>query len=46
MQGAMAQFAAVETPAGTTVSLGVKAAAVMGPVRRFLIGDPQIPSGA
>jgi predicted ATPase/class 3 adenylate cyclase len=42
MQGAMAQFAAVETPAGTTVSLGVKVAVVTGPVRRFLVGDPQI----
>jgi class 3 adenylate cyclase/tetratricopeptide (TPR) repeat protein len=42
MQGTMAQFAALDTPAGTTISLGVKVAVVTGPVRRFLVGDPQI----
>jgi predicted ATPase/class 3 adenylate cyclase len=42
MQRAMAQFAEVRTPAGTTVSLGVKVAVVTGPARRFLVGDPAI----
>ncbi len=42
MQGAMAPFVSVRTPAGTAVSLAIKVAAVTGPVRRFLVGDPQI----
>jgi class 3 adenylate cyclase/tetratricopeptide (TPR) repeat protein len=42
MQEAMEQFSAVETPSGTIVTLGVKVAAVTGPVRRFLVGDPKI----
>jgi class 3 adenylate cyclase/predicted ATPase len=42
MRQAMAPFAAVPTLAGTTVSLTVKIAIAAGPVRRFLIGDPQI----
>lgn len=40
MQTAMQQFAAITTPAGNTVSLGMKAAVAVGPVRRFLVGDP------
>jgi predicted ATPase/class 3 adenylate cyclase len=42
MQQTMAQFAQVQTPAGTAVSLGVKVAVVCGPARRFLVGDPVI----
>jgi predicted ATPase/class 3 adenylate cyclase len=42
MQQAMAQFTAIETPTETTVSLGMKAAVAAGPVRRFLVGDPNI----
>jgi class 3 adenylate cyclase/tetratricopeptide (TPR) repeat protein len=41
MQQAMAQFTSVVTPAGTSVSLGMKAAIAVGPVRRFIVGDPQ-----
>ena len=40
MQQAMAQFTSVQTPAGTVVSLDMKAAVAVGPVRRFLVGDP------
>jgi tetratricopeptide (TPR) repeat protein/class 3 adenylate cyclase len=32
----------VETPSGTTLSLAIKVAVVLGPVRRFRVGDPQI----
>lgn len=42
MQRAMAQFAALEIPGGGTVSLAMKAAVAVGPVRRFLVGDPEI----
>jgi predicted ATPase/class 3 adenylate cyclase len=42
MQRTMAQFAEIQTPAGTTVSLGVKVAVIAGPARRFLVGDPEI----
>jgi CheY-like chemotaxis protein/predicted metal-dependent HD superfamily phosphohydrolase len=42
MQAAMAPFASVQTPTGTSCSLGIKVAVVAGPVRRFLVGDPQI----
>lgn len=42
MQEVMAQFGAVETPAGTIISLGIKVAVACGPVRRFLAGDPQV----
>jgi DNA-binding response OmpR family regulator len=41
MQNAMAQFASVTTPTGTAFSLVIKVAVVQGPVRRFLVGDPQ-----
>lgn len=42
MQRAMAQFAALEIPGAGTVSLAMKAAVAVGPVRRFLVGDPEI----
>jgi adenylate cyclase len=42
MQQAMQQFATLRTPAGTVVSLSMKVAVAAGPVRRFLIGDPNI----
>ncbi len=42
MQGAMAQFAHAHTPAGTTITLGIKVAVAAGPARRFLVGDPAI----
>jgi len=42
IQGAMGQFATIETPSGGTVSLAMKAAVATGPVRRFQVGDPQI----
>lgn len=42
MQGAMAPFISVQTPTGSTFSLAIKVAVVAGPVRRFLVGDPQI----
>ncbi len=42
MQQAMGQFAALKFPSGDTVSLAMKAAVATGPVRRFLVGDPQI----
>ncbi|MBI1879303.1 MAG: hypothetical protein HYR94_13985, partial [Chloroflexi bacterium] len=42
LQQAMTQFAAVATPSGVTVSLAIKVAITAGPVRRFLVGDPDI----
>lgn len=42
MQKAMGPFDAVQTPAGTAVSLAIKVALAAGPVRRFLVGDPGI----
>jgi hypothetical protein len=42
MRRAMSDFAAIPTPSGTTVALMVKIAVAAGPIRRFLIGDPQI----
>lgn len=42
MQQAMQRFASLQTPAGRTISLSMKAAVAAGPVRRFLIGDPEI----
>ena len=42
MQDAMAQFGSIATPTGTTFSLAIKVAVVTGPVRRLLVGDPQI----
>lgn len=40
MQQAMQQFAAVQTFSGNVISLGVKVAIACGPVRRFVVGDP------
>ena len=42
MQTAMERFAAISTPAGNTVALAMKAAVAVGPVRRFLVGDPSL----
>jgi predicted ATPase/class 3 adenylate cyclase len=42
MQRAMAPFAQVTTPTGETAALKLKTAVVAGPVRRFVIGDPQM----
>ena len=42
MQTAMQQFVAITTPAGSTVSLAMKAAVATGPARRFLVGDPTV----
>jgi adenylate cyclase len=42
MQQLMGSFATVNTPAGTPVALAIKVAIAVGPVRRFLVGDPQI----
>lgn len=42
MQAAMHQFVRVEIPPDITISLAMKVAAVNGPVRRFLVGDPAI----
>ena len=42
MQAELAQFAAINTPGGTAVSLSVKAAIAAGPVRRFKVGLPAI----
>ena len=42
MQNAMAQFASIATPTGTSFSLAIKVAVVVGPARRFLVGDPQV----
>lgn len=41
MQAAMRQFAEVRTVSGRVVSLGVKVAVAVGPVRRFIVGDPE-----
>ena len=42
MQEAMKEFAQVSVIDGSTVSLAVKVSVAIGPVRRFLVGDPQI----
>ncbi|MEM7347184.1 MAG: adenylate/guanylate cyclase domain-containing protein, partial [Chloroflexota bacterium] len=42
LQAVMDQFDSMETPAGSTISLGLKVAVVTGPIRRFQIGDPRI----
>jgi len=42
MQQAMTAFAAIPIRAGATATLMVKVAVAAGPIRRFLIGDPQI----
>ena len=42
MQRAMKQFGAIPVPDGSVISPAMKAAVASGPVRRFLIGDPDI----
>jgi CheY-like chemotaxis protein/predicted metal-dependent HD superfamily phosphohydrolase len=42
MQTAMAPFTSIQTPAGMPVSLAIKVAVAVGPVRRFLVGNPGI----
>jgi class 3 adenylate cyclase/tetratricopeptide (TPR) repeat protein len=42
MQRVMQPFAALTTPSGAVVSLAIKVAVTAGPVRRFLVGDPQL----
>ena len=42
MQKTISQFSTITTPKGTLFSLAIKVAVVSGPVRRFLVGDPQI----
>jgi class 3 adenylate cyclase/tetratricopeptide (TPR) repeat protein len=42
MQSAMGPFTAITTPAGSTVSLAMKAAVAVGPVRRLLVGNPAL----
>ena len=42
MQTAMQAFGAIITPMQHTVSLSMKASVAVGPVRRFLVGDPAI----
>ncbi|HXF61753.1 MAG TPA: tetratricopeptide repeat protein [Caldilineaceae bacterium] len=41
MQQAMQGFGKVATPSGQPIPLSMKAAVAAGPVRRFLVGDPQ-----
>lgn len=41
MQDAMKPFTALQTNGGEQVSLMMKAAVAAGPVRRFVVGDPQ-----
>ena len=40
MQQVMEQLAAIVTPGGATIQLGLKVALASGPCRRFLVGDP------
>jgi len=42
MQRAMKQFQAMTAPHGGRVNLAMKAAVAVGPMRRFLVGDPNI----
>jgi adenylate cyclase len=42
MQRAMKQFQALSAPHGGRVNLAMKAAVAAGPMRRFLVGDPNI----
>lgn len=41
MQDAMKEFASLQIPSGEQVSLMLKASVATGPVRRFIVGDPQ-----
>ncbi len=42
MQRSMEKFQTVPTPQGGAVSLATKAAVAAGPVRRFLVGNPEV----
>ncbi len=42
MQAVMGQFQDLELPGGGQVSLAMKAAVAAGPVRRFVVGDPDL----
>lgn len=42
MQKVMTPFASLQSPARTTITLALKAAVAAGPVRRMLVGDPDI----
>ncbi len=42
MQAAMDQFAVVKTGMGRDISLSMKTAVAVGPVRRFLVGDKKL----
>jgi len=42
MQRAMVRFTAIASPQGGRISLRMKAAVAVGPVRRFVVGDPEI----
>jgi class 3 adenylate cyclase/tetratricopeptide (TPR) repeat protein len=41
MQAAMTRFSNIQIVGGEQVSLGMKVAVATGPVRRFIVGDPQ-----
>lgn len=42
MQKIMAQYETITLPTGPEISLGIKIALSVGPVQRFLVGDPNI----
>jgi predicted ATPase/class 3 adenylate cyclase len=42
MQETMSHFTAVRVPSGLTLPLAMKAAVSAGPIRRFMVGDPDI----
>ncbi len=42
MQTIMSELAAIEMPSGEILSLAMKSAVATGPIRRFVVGDPQI----
>ncbi len=42
LQRAMEQFSRITLPSGPAVALAMKAAVAIGPVRRFVVGDPNV----
>ena len=42
MQRRMGEFKCINLPSGQTISLAMKVAVAIGPIHRFLVGDPQI----
>lgn len=42
MQAIMAQYETIRLPTGRRMNLGIKIAISVGPVRRFLVGDPDV----